>query len=265
MSSSCWCRPPFAWSAVRPAGRSHGRIASTIARRGCFSGRPPVFTAGNSGSIRAHCSSLVSDGYRAGRGVIQSQSIDRRRGHADAPTLRATAVIGVGGSRNYGEHGSYPSDRRWRADLCSSCGRPPCGGCGRRRSDAGGDPGPRGDHRASCGVGHRYGRGRGVRTSPRPGPVEAAGAGDRHLLDDDPIVAAAGRQAAGAGGDAGGHGGHLGLLETRVLPVGGAGGSIRGWSTPRTSSTCPGGQDRPVDRTTGPMRWPGGAGAGRAG
>ena len=26
-------------------------------------------------------------------------------------------VIGVGRSRNYREHGSYPSDRRWRADL----------------------------------------------------------------------------------------------------------------------------------------------------
>ena len=34
---------------------------------------------------------------------------------------RTTAVpagfFSVGGSRNYGEHGSYPSDRRWRADL----------------------------------------------------------------------------------------------------------------------------------------------------
>jgi hypothetical protein len=38
------------------------KIASTIARRGCFSGRPPVLTAGNSGSISSHCWSLRSDG-----------------------------------------------------------------------------------------------------------------------------------------------------------------------------------------------------------
>jgi hypothetical protein len=29
----------------------------------------------------------------------------------------AAGVIGVGVSRNYGEHGSYLPDRRWRADL----------------------------------------------------------------------------------------------------------------------------------------------------
>jgi len=42
--------------------RTTYKIASTIARRGCFSGRPPVRTGGNSGSMIAHCSSLVSDG-----------------------------------------------------------------------------------------------------------------------------------------------------------------------------------------------------------
>jgi hypothetical protein len=40
------------------------KIASAIARRGCFSGRPPVLTGGSSGSITAHCSLLVSEGYR---------------------------------------------------------------------------------------------------------------------------------------------------------------------------------------------------------
>ena len=32
-------------------------------------------------------------------------------------TIGAAGVIGVGSSRNYGEHGSYLPDRRWRADL----------------------------------------------------------------------------------------------------------------------------------------------------
>jgi hypothetical protein len=50
--------------------RTTYKIASTIARHGCFSGRPPVLTGGSSGSITAHCSSQVSDGYRRGRCVI---------------------------------------------------------------------------------------------------------------------------------------------------------------------------------------------------
>ena len=36
----------------------------------------------------------------------------------------------------------------------------------------------------------------------------------------------------------GGDGGNRGLLEAGVLPAGGRTGSRRGWSTPRTSSTC---------------------------
>ena len=35
---------------------------------------------------------------------------------------------------------------------------------------------------------------------PGPGGVEAAGAGGDHLFDDDPVVAGAGRAAAGPGG-----------------------------------------------------------------
>ena len=42
----------------------------------------------------------------------EDQLVNHRR-----TTIGATGVIGVGGSRNYGEHGSYPSDRRWSADL----------------------------------------------------------------------------------------------------------------------------------------------------
>lgn len=55
--------------------RTTYKIASTIARRGCFSGRPPVLTCGSSGSITAHCSSLVSEGYRRGRCAISTQLI----------------------------------------------------------------------------------------------------------------------------------------------------------------------------------------------
>jgi hypothetical protein len=43
--------------------------------------------------------------------TLADDLVDQR--HPD----RAAGVIGVGSSRNYGEHGSYPSDRRWRAGL----------------------------------------------------------------------------------------------------------------------------------------------------
>jgi hypothetical protein len=45
-------------------------------------------------------------------GTLADDLVDQR-----AATGAAAGVVGVGGSRNYGEHGSYPSDRRWRADL----------------------------------------------------------------------------------------------------------------------------------------------------
>jgi hypothetical protein len=44
-------------------------------------------------------------------GALADQLVDQGRA-----TVRA-GIIGVGGSRNYGEHGSYLPDRRWRADL----------------------------------------------------------------------------------------------------------------------------------------------------
>ena len=71
--------------------RTTYKIASTIARRGCFSGRPPVLTDGNSGSMTAHCSSLVSDGYRCGRSCTRPQWIKpaaRSRSHADPSQTR---------------------------------------------------------------------------------------------------------------------------------------------------------------------------------
>ena len=40
----------------------------------------------------------------------------RRILHVGGP-VGAAGVIRVGSSRNYGEHGSYLPDRRWRADL----------------------------------------------------------------------------------------------------------------------------------------------------
>ncbi len=43
--------------------------------------------------------------------TLADDLVDQR--HPDG----AAGVIGVHGSRNYGENGSYPSDRRWRADL----------------------------------------------------------------------------------------------------------------------------------------------------
>ena len=69
-----------------------------------------------------------------------------------------------------------------------------------------------------------------------------------HVLDDDPLAAGAGRSAARAGRDPGGDGGDLGLLEAGVLPAGGGRVWTRGWSTPATSSTCPGGR-RPTGST----------------
>jgi hypothetical protein len=44
-------------------------------------------------------------------GALADQLVDQRH------PVRAAGAIGVGSSRNYGEHGSYPSDRRWRAGL----------------------------------------------------------------------------------------------------------------------------------------------------
>jgi hypothetical protein len=46
--------------------RTMYKIASTTARRGCFSRRPPR-GAGNSGSTRAHCASVRSEGQRRTR------------------------------------------------------------------------------------------------------------------------------------------------------------------------------------------------------
>jgi hypothetical protein len=68
--ASAWIalrRETFANDAVEP--RSTGRTVlpvrttyedrATIARRECFSGRPPVLTGGRRGSISSHCLSLV--------------------------------------------------------------------------------------------------------------------------------------------------------------------------------------------------------------
>jgi hypothetical protein len=44
-------------------------------------------------------------------GALADDLVDQRH------PIGAAGVIGVGGSGNYGEHRSYPSDRRWRADL----------------------------------------------------------------------------------------------------------------------------------------------------
>ena len=44
-------------------------------------------------------------------GTLADDLVDQRH------PVGAAGVIGVGGSRNYGEHGSYLPDRRWRADL----------------------------------------------------------------------------------------------------------------------------------------------------
>ena len=50
--------------------RTTSRIASTTSRRGCFSGRPPVFAGGSNGSISAHWASVMSEGYRGVRQTI---------------------------------------------------------------------------------------------------------------------------------------------------------------------------------------------------
>ena len=44
-------------------------------------------------------------------GALTDKVIDQRRAAVSA------GIISVGSSRNYGEHGSYLPDRRWRADL----------------------------------------------------------------------------------------------------------------------------------------------------
>jgi hypothetical protein len=50
-----------------------------------------VFTSGSSGSITAHCSSLVSQGYRLRRGT-HPELITRRVSHADTPILLKDAL-----------------------------------------------------------------------------------------------------------------------------------------------------------------------------
>ncbi|GAA5134613.1 hypothetical protein GCM10023320_62680 [Pseudonocardia adelaidensis] len=45
-------------------------------------------------------------------GTLTHDLVDQTR-----RTTRSAGVIGIGTSRNYGEHGSYLPDRRWRADL----------------------------------------------------------------------------------------------------------------------------------------------------
>jgi hypothetical protein len=42
--------------------RTTYKMASTMSRRGCFSGLPPVFGAGSSGSTSAHWASVRSEG-----------------------------------------------------------------------------------------------------------------------------------------------------------------------------------------------------------
>jgi len=44
-------------------------------------------------------------------GALADDLVDQRR------AVGAAGVISVGRSRNYGEHGSYLPDRRWRAGL----------------------------------------------------------------------------------------------------------------------------------------------------
>jgi hypothetical protein len=44
-------------------------------------------------------------------GTLTNKIVNQRRAAVPA------GVISVGSSRNYGKHGSYLPDRRWRADL----------------------------------------------------------------------------------------------------------------------------------------------------
>ena len=74
-------------------------------------------------------------------------------------------------------------------------------------------PGPRGDHRAGRGAGHRQGRVGLLRAGAGRGQAGAAAAGGDDVLDDDPVAAGDGRPAAQPGGDPGGDGSHLRLLE----------------------------------------------------
>jgi hypothetical protein len=48
-------------------------------------------------------------------GTLTHDLVDQTR--RTGPASRPAGVIGIGTSRNYGEHGSYLPDRRWRADL----------------------------------------------------------------------------------------------------------------------------------------------------
>jgi hypothetical protein len=44
-------------------------------------------------------------------GALTDEFVDQHR------TTGSAGAIGAGSSRNYGEHGSYLPDRRWRAGL----------------------------------------------------------------------------------------------------------------------------------------------------
>jgi hypothetical protein len=68
-----------------------------------------VALAGELGDVGVHLS-LQRFGQHPPRALADDLVDQRHPGGA-------AGVIGVGSSRNYGEHGSYLPDRRWRADL----------------------------------------------------------------------------------------------------------------------------------------------------
>jgi hypothetical protein len=95
--------------ALRPIPADGG-----LAGRGCFSGRPPVFTSGSSGWIRVRCSSLVSEAQRL-RCATRPELITRRVRHADTPILLKHAlslVTGIG-TWNGGDRNAV-----WPAQVC---------------------------------------------------------------------------------------------------------------------------------------------------
>jgi hypothetical protein len=81
--------------------RTTYKIASTTARRGYSSGRPPGLTGGSSGSITAHCSSVVSDGYCARRLTpsllitTPARSLVRMQRAGVTPIDYATAIVEI--------------------------------------------------------------------------------------------------------------------------------------------------------------------------
>jgi chromosome partitioning protein len=75
--------------------RTTYRTASTMARRGCLSGRPIHFGSGNITSMSSHCASVRSDGYRRSRSTHYPSTVQPGRSRTLRPTLISNTLLDI--------------------------------------------------------------------------------------------------------------------------------------------------------------------------